>query len=287
MIYLVRRMRTVRFTNRIGYLGACLTLSFAIACSGSAQPPVTTPGRAMSIAVAPDDFGTLWTGTAHAVYRSLDGGQSWRRVRGSPGDGAISFARKRVVVTAPGGAWTGPFSGVGVRPMATPPADLVAVASPFYQTSRLYGLDSGGGLWVSVNGGRAWSPLRAHGLPGGCRALAARRAAETAPDTIYVACGAGGLWISRNFGLSFTRLAGLGATRAVATTPHDATRVLAAGPTGLWLSINDGRSFRHVLTNDRVTAVALDTRNWKNGFAGLADGTMLRSDDGGRTWDTG
>jgi photosystem II stability/assembly factor-like uncharacterized protein len=135
-----------------------------------------------------------------------------------------------------------------------------------------------------VTGGRTWSPVRASGLRAGAVALSARRAATDEPDWIFVAAGRSGLWRSHDFGASFRRLPGIGDATAVATTPHDATRVLVAGPTGLWLSTDNGARFRRVLDRQGITAVALDTRNWKNGYATLRDGRMLRSDDGGDTW---
>ena len=278
------RMRNVRVFKGIGRIAAGLTLFWATGCSGAAQPPVPTPGPAISVTVAPDDLGTVWTTTRTAVYRSRDGGDTWRRVPGALGATSASFARKRMVLVGGGDAWTGSFAGVGLRPMASPPANLVAVSSPFYQTNRLYALDSGGGVWVSVTGGRTWSPVRGRGLPAGAIAISARRAATDDPDWIFVAAGRAGLWRSHDFGASFRRLPGIADATAVATTPHDATRVLVAGPAGLWLSTDNGAGFRKVLDRSGITAIALDTRNWKNGYATLRDGRMLRSDDGGDSW---
>ncbi len=34
-----------------------------------------------------------------------------------------------------------------------------------------------------------------------------------------------------------------------------------------------------------VRALAFDFRNWRLAYAATANGTLLRSDDGGRTWD--
>jgi len=36
-----------------------------------------------------------------------------------------------------------------------------------------------------------------------------------------------------------------------------------------------------------VRAIAFDLRNWRLAYAAAAGGRLLRSDDGGRTWDGG
>jgi photosystem II stability/assembly factor-like uncharacterized protein len=254
-------------------------------CATASEPPVRLPGRALAIAVAPDNPGTLWASTPRAAFRSMDGGDSWRRVPGSPGGGSIAFLAKLTLVVAPSGATVGPDSG-GARMVARrrPPARLVAVTSAFYPTNRLYGLDAHGGLWLSVSAGSTWSRLRATGLPSGGVAIAARRADTVKPDTVYVAAGAGGLWVSHDFGASFRRVPGIADATGVATTTHDATRVLVSTPARLLLSTDDGVSFRSVLRLRGVTAIALDSRNWRNAFAATAGGLLLRSMNGGASW---
>jgi hypothetical protein len=160
----------------------------------------------------------------------------------------------------------------------------VDVSSAFYPSERLYALDERGRLWLSVNAGAGWVRPRATGLPVSARAVAARRGKTSLPDTLFVAAGPAGLWVSRDFGGSFRRVPGVGDVTGVATTTHDARRVLVSTPRGLELSTDDARSFRVVLHLAGITAVALDTRNWRNAFAATASGLLLRSDDGGATW---
>lgn len=253
-------------------------------CGSASEPPVELPAQAVSIGVAPDNYGTLWAVTAAGAFRSQDGGHDWRRVVGAPGGGSVTFANKRTLLTDPDGLASASFGGTAVRQVRRPPAPLVAVSSPFYQTNRIYALDDRGRLWLSATAGDRWVQVRAIGLPPGGRAITARRASEVKPDTIYVAAGDRGLWVSRNFGTTFQRVPGVSQATEVATTPHDATRVLVADPSGLLLSTNDSRSFRRVLRLPGITAIALDTRNWKNGFAATAGGKLLRSDDGGASW---
>ena len=160
----------------------------------------------------------------------------------------------------------------------------MAVSSPYYRTSRLYGLDPEGRLWLSVRGGRRWAPLRAAGLPSGCGALSAVRGDPLKADVVYVACGQAGLWRSSDFGASFARLAASPDATAVATTTDDHLRVLVADADGLALSTNAGRTFRRVTRIKGVSAVAFDLRNYLVCYA-AAGHTLLRSADGGVTWE--
>ena len=241
------------------------------------------PGRAGAVAVAPDNYGTLWLTTPVRAYRSQDGGHSWKPVGGSAGARAVAFVKKHTYVYGTFGAKVGSFSGLPLRPVPPAPEPLVAVTSPYYTTQRLYGLDRAGGLWVSVNAGRAWVRLRAAGLPAGGVGLAARRPDPAQPDTVYVAAGSRGLWRSTDSGASFLRVPGVSAAGAVATSvPHNEV-LLVADASGLLRSADDGKSFTRVLHEPGVTAIALDTRNPQNAFA-AAGGELLRSDDGGVSW---
>ena len=73
------------------------------------------------------------------------------------------------------------------------------------------------------------------------------------------------------------------ATAVATSTPHDEV-LLVADATGLLHSGNDGKSFTRVLQEPGITALAVDTRNPQNAFAGTASGLLLRSDDGGVSW---
>src|SRR5947209_788469 len=271
------------------YVGLAITLVaafFAAGCGSASEPPVKLPGRALAIGVAPDNYGTLWETTAGGAYWSLDGGGSWRRVPGAPSRATLAFLNKHTFLTAAGGAWVAVDAGT-LKPVAMhrPPSALIAVTDAFYGANRLYGLDAEGRVWLSVTAGATWSQVRAAGLPAGGVAISARRAKTTQPDTVFVAAGRRGLWVSRNFGASFRRVPGIADATLVATTTHDATRVLVATPGGLELSTDDAASFRQVLAMRGLTAIALDSRNWKNAFAATAGGLLLRSVDGGASWD--
>ena len=251
------------------------------ACGQAGEASVDIPARATALAIAPDYAGTIWETAGSHIYRSRDGGHSWHGLAYTDAVG-VAFLEKAVVVVDGTHVDVG---GFGAARLAEHRAgrSIVAVSSPYYRTSRLYGLDRSGGLWLSVRGGRPWAPLRAAGLPTGCSALSAVRGDPLKADVVYVACGSAGLWRSADFGASFKRLPGVADATAVATTTDDHDRLLVADAPGLLLSTNQGRTFRRVARVPDVSAVAFDLRNYLICYAATGR-TLLRSADGGVTW---
>jgi photosystem II stability/assembly factor-like uncharacterized protein len=265
---------------------ALIAALLAAACTPrSGEPPVTMPATALALAIAPDYSGTIWAATGKRVYRSRDGGHSWQVVAGRGGATGVSFLSTRVVTVGRRGVQTGGFGAATLRTPRVVGVPLVAVASPYYRTNRLYALDAKGRLWISVRNARRWARLRAADLPAGAVAIAAVRGDVHRPDAIYVACGRNGLWRSHDFGATFQQIAAAGEATAVATTTDDQRLLLVASRDGIELSRNRGRTFVHTSHVGRVRAVAFDLRNARLAYASTSEGLLLRSDDGGRTWD--
>jgi photosystem II stability/assembly factor-like uncharacterized protein len=266
-----------------------VALAMAVLCAActprSGEAPATMPATASALAVAPDFAGTIWAATGRRVYRSRDGGHTWRRVPGMGGATGVAFLSTHVVTVGPRGVQTGGFGAASLGRPRPAQAPLEAVVSPYYRTSRLYAVSTSGQLWVSVRNAHKWARLRAAGLPPGAVAVAAIRDDVHRPDTIYVACGAAGLWRSRDFGATFHRVGAAGAATSVAATTDDQRLLLVASPSGIELSRDAGRTFTHVATVSGVRAIAYDLRNWRLAYASIAGGKLLRSDDGGSTWD--
>jgi photosystem II stability/assembly factor-like uncharacterized protein len=271
--------------ERFRVLAAAVALLGAACTPHAGEPPVTLPRPASALAIAPDFAGTIWAATGQKVYRSRDGGHSWRRVPGRGGATGVAFLSTHVVAVGPRGVQVGGFGTASLGEPRRVEAPFVAVATPYYRTSRLYGVDAAGHLWVSVRNAHKWARLRAAGLPAGAVAVAAIRGDVHRPDVIYVACGAAGVWRSKDFGASFKRLPRAGPATAVAATTDDQRLLLVASPAGIELSRNFGRSFVTVAHVSGVRAIAFDLRDWRLAYAALADGKLLRSDDGGATWD--
>jgi xyloglucan-specific exo-beta-1,4-glucanase len=267
---------------------ALAVVALCAACTPHAgEAPVTMPATASALAVAPDFSGTIWAATGGRVYRSRNGGHSWEGVAGAGGATGLAFLSTRIVTVGPRGVQTGGFGAPRLRRPRPAGVSLQAVATPYYRTGRLYGVDGSGRLWVSVRNGARWSRLRAAGLPAGAVAVAAIRGDVHRPDVIYVACGANGLWRSRDFGATFRRVPGVEEATAVADTTDDQRRLMTASPAGIELSTDAGRTFTRVSSVGNVRALAFDLRNWRLAYAATAGGVLLRSDDGGRTWQTG
>jgi photosystem II stability/assembly factor-like uncharacterized protein len=265
---------------------ALIAVLLAAACTPrSGEPSVTMPATASGLAIAPDFSGTIWAATGKRVYRSHDGGHSWHVVPGHGGATGVAFLSTRVVAVGPRGIQIGGFGAATLRSPRAVGAALVAVASPYYRTNRLYALDANGRLWLSVRNARRWARLRAAGLPAGAVAIAAVRGEVHRPDAIYVACGRNGLWRSHDFGATFQRIPAAGDVTAVATTTDDQRLLLVATPRGIELSRNRGRTFVRVSAATGVHAIAFDLRNARLAYASTSGGRLLRSDDGGRTWD--
>ncbi|HEY2787857.1 MAG TPA: hypothetical protein VGI72_00310 [Gaiellales bacterium] len=243
------------------------------------------PATASALAIAPDFAGTIWAATGGRVYRSGDGGHTWRRVPGKGGATGVAFLQTHVVTVGPRGVQTGGFGAASLPRPRPVPAPFRAVVSPYYRTNRLYAVSSSGQLWVSVRNASRWARLRAAGLPPGAVAVAAIRDDVHRPDVIYVACGSAGLWRSGDFGATFRRIRGVGDASAVTATTDDQRLLLVASPGGIERSRDSGRSFTRVSPVTGVRAIAYDLRNWRIAYAALGNGTLLRSDDGGRTWD--
>lgn len=269
-------------------VSALMVALLCAACTPRAgESPVTMPATASALAVAPDFSGTIWAATGGRVYRSRDGGHTWRRVPGAGGATGVAFLATRVVTVGPHGVQTGGFGAASLPRPQPAPASFRAVVSPYYRTNRLYAVSSSGRLWVSVRNARRWARLRAAGLPSGAVAVAAIRDDVHRPDLIYVACGAAGLWRSGDFGATFHHVRAVGDATAVAATTDDQRLLLVASPNGIELSRDAGRSFTRVARVSGVRAIAFDLRNWRLAYAAASGGRLLRSDDGGRTWDGG
>ena len=242
------------------YFGAASGGVFKSEDGGHAWRPIFDDQVAQSIgalAVAPSDPNVVWAGTGEAfirsnvsigngVYRSTDGGENWQHM---------------------GLEATGRVGRIVIHPNDP---DIVFVAA----AGHLYGPQEERGLFRTTDGGENWERVLFSGPnagaidvvmnPGNPRILFAATwqmqiwtwgRESGGPES--------GLWTSRDGGDSWRQLEGNGLPRGV------------IGKIGLGMTPSDP---------DRLYALIETNSNATFGEVGDHEGTLWRSDDGGRSW---
>lgn len=293
--------------------------------SGAATLAQGIDGRPTCLAADAFVRGRAWCGTHRdGVFRSDDGGQSWRPV-GLAGRLIMTIAAspaERDIVwvgTEPSEVWRSADAGATweqTSPLETLPSSptwsfpprpdthhVRWIASHPLKPGRLWVAIEAGALVSTLDGGRAWRDRVASG-PWDTHELAVHR---DAPDSLRVAAGdgyfesddGGASWRSPRAGLD------VGYLRSVAIDPGDPNVVVvsaSSGPHSAYVAgRSDGRLYR------RVAGRSTELGTWehvRDGWpeppgtiapllcAGAAPGEMWaaderglnRSEDGGRSW---
>ena len=292
----------------------------AVAVIGDGAVKTALDGRgARCLAVDPEDPDTLYVGTSdEGLFKSQDGGGSWEELIGiehprvtavavSPADGALYVGTEpsALFVSRDGGASWRELEGMRNLPSAPtwsfPPrpwTSHVRAIAPSYADANLVvvGIELGG-IVRSKDGGETWQDQRP-GAQADCHSLAAHRGE---PGLLYEA-GGGGFAQSRDFGDSWEaadegmdlRYAwGLAAdaedpTLVYASAASGPGRAHGGGPSnaaiyrrvaaGRWEAVLEGvAAFPYALCADPEAARTV--------YAGLGDGTILRSQDSGEGWE--
>ena len=292
----------------------------AVAVIDDGKVQTALDGRgARCLAVDPEDPDTLYVGTSdEGLFKSGDGGRNWDRLSGiehprvtavavSPADGALYAGTEpsALFVSRDGGASWRELEGMRNLPSAPtwsfPPrpwTSHVRAIAPSHADPDLVvvGIELGG-VVRSTDGGESWQDQRP-GAQADCHSLAAHR---TDPGLLYEA-GGGGFALSRDFGDSWEPAddgMGLSYAWGVAVDAEDPALVYASAASGpgrahgsghsgasiyrrrnggLWEAVLEGlAAFPYALCPDPETPGAL--------YAGLGNGTILRSQDSGEGWE--
>jgi photosystem II stability/assembly factor-like uncharacterized protein len=289
-----------------------------------------------ALAVAPSDPSVLYVGMGEScirgnvsfgdgVYRSLDGGRTWRRM----GLGASEhIARIRVHPTRPDriyvaalghafgphperGVYRSDDGGVhfervlyrdedtGAIDLCLDPISPNVLFAALWQARRTpWSMTSGGpgsGLWRSLDGGATWEDLsRRPGLPAGPFGRIGVAASGARPGRLWalVEAAEGGVFRSDDHGESWQRVNADPGPRArpwyyshIYADPADAQTVYALA-TNFHRSVDGGRTFRTIATpHSDHHDLWIDPRDPERMIHG-ADGGASISLDGGRTWST-
>jgi photosystem II stability/assembly factor-like uncharacterized protein len=211
--------------------------------------------RIYSLAIDPRSRGTLYAGTERAVYKSVDGGLSW-------------------------------------KPTALATAGFVATLKVIPRLDAVYAGTSTG-LFRSADGGASWRRLF-RGLEGhAVFALAfspdSARTVYAGVDTISERGGVfksgdgGGSWRFSGRGISALYI------NSIAVNPGNPDTLWVIGSTVPFKSADRGRTWTRVRPgpgDGRATQVAVDPHDGSTVYLLLPDGSLRRTRDGGQTWES-
>ena len=299
------------------YLAASCVAALMAACGAGAEPtPTPVPsvdvgpeaaGRVLVLAMSPDFAAdrTVFAGTEHAgVFRSTDGGGTWKQVNEGMYDGNVP-----ALAVSPGFAGTAPCSpGRGRRGCSAPPtaasrgagrargcrtATCPTCRPPHASGERWLLTGSNiGGAHVSRDGGESWSSL---GLGDSNVLLTAPSPAFDADRTVFAGSGRDGMFRSTDGGNSWEAVNdGLGDTfiLSIAVSPgfaDDGTIFTGTKWQGIYRSNDGGDSWqganRGVLSK-RSLALAVSPAYADDAtlFSGTVSGGIFVTNDGGQSW---
>jgi hypothetical protein len=274
---------------------------------------------ARCLAVDPEDPDTIYVGTSDdGLFKSVDGGRSWDGLSGiehprvtavavSPADGAVYAGTEPSALFVSrdgGGSWreseemrklpSQPTWSFPPRPWTS---HVRAIALSYADPDLVVvGIELGGVL-RSTNGGETWQDQRPGAQPD-CHSLSAH---PEAPELIYEA-GGGGFARSTNFGDSWEPVdggMGLHYVWGLAMDAEDPSCVYASAASGPYRAHGQGASGAAIyrrLGDEPWQAALEDLDEFPYAlcpdpevqgavFAGLGDGTILRGEDAGESWE--
>jgi photosystem II stability/assembly factor-like uncharacterized protein len=256
----------------------------------------------------PAHSGTLYAGTDTAVYKTVNGGRSWRPYN----DGLFPPSRSRHVCYPRGAGKRycvrAPTGTPGTISWNRDNGWVLDVAADPLHSSIVY--SASGAVRKSTDGGHTWKAVLT--LPASAFPVVTRIAiAATRPESIYAITHSGRngdttVYKSTDGGLSWRVTGRPGSLPpsccgdsqdALAADPENPHTIYAAVGDSVFVTTDDGSSWRPSVTGlpaDEVTSLAVDTRHGGTAYAGVGfnlnqvnsrvAGAIYKTTDGGRTW---
>jgi photosystem II stability/assembly factor-like uncharacterized protein len=263
-------------------VGVALTRSDG--SSTTAEPKAGLPDTPdyHSLMVSPSDPRTLLLGTHYGVFRSSDGGRTWRSdtLGGQDAMNLVRPAGKTLWVAGHmvlaksrdgGRTWS------DVRPPGLPGLDVHGFAVDPRRPRTLYAAIAGTGLYRSTDGGNSFGLVSKDVGP------AVMALAVTPDGRILAGDMREGLMVSRDGGRAW-RLSLRAQLMGLSLNPADPRRILAAGP-GILLSTNGGATWKRVLDiPEGAGPIAWSPGDPRVAYAVGFDRTLYRTNDQGQTW---
>jgi photosystem II stability/assembly factor-like uncharacterized protein len=291
--------------------------------SGSSGPTCAAPGISVvpcavaSLVLDPVTSTTLYAATPQGVFKSTDGGATWREARtGLPCAGSCHLVTLAIdprtpttlhAATSPGLFRT--VDGATTWQALILPGPVQSIVLDPITTTVLYAVTSRG-LFKSADGGATWGPLdlACPGLPSvECEILALAIDPGT-PTTLYAGTSRGGVfksndggatWTAQNNGLTHARVSVLAIDPARPTTVYAGTSgggVLtpsssaADGPGGVFKTVDGAATWFPAsagLARVGIAAIAADPRTPGTVYAAggsFLGGGVYKSTDAGTSW---
>ncbi len=231
------------------------------------------------LAVDPANCNTLYAATDRGLYKSTDGGNSWR----SSGLNSVLAAQ------APGVA-APPFAKADGGSASSTLVSAVTIDPNNSQV--IYATTWGQGVYKSTNGGASWAQIN-NGL--GCLWLYGLTTDPANSQILYTgghehpAGQGGGVYKSTNGGTSwFPVVSGLSNrnVHALAVDPRNRNVVYTGTQGGIFKSTNGGNQWQFASQpgNGYPWAIAIDPGNGQTVYAGLGGGGVYKSTNGGANW---
>jgi photosystem II stability/assembly factor-like uncharacterized protein len=276
---------------------ALVVLKMASQVSGSAigREELLTRGHHLhSLAVLAGDPETILVGTHGGLFKSADEGKTWEVV---PGDVAqtdvmglyVHQGSDQVIYASGhdigimksidnGRSWISLVQGLPEHP------DVHAMTSNPHNSQEVYVWVVGAGLFKSSNGGERWSLIS----PGLARINVFSLAVHPGkPETLYAGTSAGFL-VTHNGGFSW-KLVKEGSPEeplfALLIDPENPKVIFGGTQQGMLKTVDEGLSWSPVEgIKEDVLALTRHPLEPKKFYALTARGNILKSQDGGNTW---
>lgn len=280
-------------TCRLGILTVSLGLLTVFGAAGASQ---NGPSKGPIIALSFDGgTETLLKVYSEAVFRSGDGGRKWIRIALPPAVAGASIAavgasaqRKGAIYVA-GPGWGVLRSEDGgrswiARNQGLPDGKVVALALHADQPDTVYAYVSGQGIFRSQDAGKSWRLMDKGPRETILRFIHSNMPGSMETGWLFAATTRG---VSRSMDCfcGWRDAGGLtGKVYAVSYDPRQPRHVYAATAEGLFSSANGGEQWTRVNSPPAVITALAATPSGVL-YAAVRNGELLRSADGGATWE--
>lgn len=258
------------------------------------EPIGLSDGIVQTLAVDPRSDRVIYAGTDAGLYKTADGGATWRLSDGGVGGSirallVVPFSPDTVYAgTERGGILKSTDAGARWEPKNSGLTDLEVWTLAIHpqDSSLLFAGTWGGGLFRSEDGGETWSPVTG-GLSGTILRSVVFLPAN--PRVIFAATQDAGIFKSTDGGIAW-RESNEGIhedwIRTIVPDPHSATTLYAAGYGGMSRSTDGGGHWQNITPEaglNSIWGLACDPR--VPGRVLVAAGWALSITlDGGETW---